>query len=379
MSSRLGKVFLALFCCMGTAHADVQFRCPSELSSLQKGITGYLRELKIPPALVVQSIDSQSGILTLTLTTPANDTRTLDFFMRPELALSTEQVRLPTAHKGKMRTLKTVSRKEIVLALLQHGRTTTFQENACSVEALSDRVGVRQNIVAWAEHLNWDWPNGGPARWNTKYWTRGTPNPGVSLHLAVMDAFLHQDKYAMGCYTATKLVIVHGTLDYYSRVKHDPVRTRRVEQALLADGDPLVGIEPGSMWSFEKDYDTEEMSQKGKLLKLYSAVAAGNFIPGDWGYILNTDPTSEQKTGYEGSNAIYLGRNRFDDYYNDNDHSYTYEQKLDEVYQWRNGVFSRMRDGNKIRPLTSKEQAALSMTPDNGGLQLDVRAVPMYF
>ncbi len=228
---------------------------------------------------------------------------------------------------------------------------TIFKDKACSIEALSDHVGVRQNIVAWAEHLNWVWPNGGHAKWNAKYWTRGTPNPGVSLHAAVMDVFLHQNKYGIGCYTATKLVIVQGTLDYYSRVKHDPVRTRRVEDALLADGDPLVGIEPGSMWSFEKDFDTNEMGRKGKLLKLSASVASGNFVPGDWGYLLNTDATTEQKTGYEGSNTIYLGRNRFDDYYNDNKHSYTYEQKLDEVYQWRNGVFSRLRDAKKIKPL----------------------------
>jgi hypothetical protein len=285
---------------------------------------------------------------------------------------------LPTT-KGKSRVVNTVSKKEIMLALLQHGRITTFRDKACSIEALSDHVGVRQNIVAWAERLNWDWPNGGPAKWDKKYWTRGTPNPGVSLHKAVMDVFLHQDKFAMGCYTATKLVIVQGTLDYYSRVKRDPVRTLRVEEALLADGDPLVGIEPGSMWSFEKDFDTHEMEQKGKLLKIYSSIASGNFVPGDWSYILNTDPASEQKTGYEGSNAIYLGRNRFDDYYNDNNHSYTYEQKLDEVYQWRNGVFSRQRDAKKIKQLSAEEQALLGNTPDDGGLELDIRVVPKHF
>jgi hypothetical protein len=108
-------------------------------------------------------------------------------------------------------------------------------------------------------------------------------------------------------------------------------------------------------------------------------VATGNFVPGDWGYILNTDPATEQKTGYEGSNTIYLGRNLFDDFYDDHHHSYTYEQKLDEVYQWRHGVFSRSRDAKKIKPLTAEEQALLGNTPDAGGLQLDVRAVPRYF
>jgi hypothetical protein len=378
MFLRLGTSILAAACCIGNAQADVLFRCPAQLATLQQDAAEYLQAQGIPASQISQTVDTRFGELTLALTTPLDDTRTLDFFMRPEFSLATERVRLPAAG-GRMREVNTVSRKEIMLALLQHGRMTIFKDKACSMEALSDHVGVRQNIVAWAEHLNWDWPNGGPAKWNKKYWTRGTPNPGVSLHKAVMDVFLHQDKYAMGCYTATKLVVVQGTLDYYSRIKRDPERTRSVEDALLADGEPLVGIEPGSMWSFEKDFDTQDMAQKGKLLKLHSSVASGNFVPGDWSYILNTDPVSVEKTGYEGSNAIYLGRNRFDDYYNDNNHSYTYEQKLDEVYQWRNGVFSRARDAKKIKRLTAEEQALLSNTPDDGGIELDIRVVPRHF
>jgi hypothetical protein len=378
MFLRLGTSIFAVVCCVGNTQADVLFRCPAQLAALQRGATEYLQALGIPASQISQTADTRFGELTLALTTPLDDTRTLDFFMRPELSLTTERVRLPTT-RGKMRVVNTVSRKEIMLALLQHGRMTTFKDKDCSIEALSDHVGVRQNIVAWAEHMQLVWPNGGPAKWNTKYWTRGTPNPGVSVHTAVMDVFQHQDKYSIGCYTAAKLVVMQGTLDYYNRIKRDSERTRRVEEALLADGDPLVGIEPGSMWSFEKDFDTQQMEQKGKLLKLDSAVAAGNFVPGDWGYILNTDPASEQKTGYEGSNAIYLGRNRLSDYYNDHNHSYTYEQKLDEVYQWRNGVFSRSRDAKKIKPLTAEELALLGNTPDAGGLQLDIRVVPRHF
>ena len=378
MFLRLGTSILAVACCVGNVQADVLFRCPAQLATLQQDASNYLQALGIPAAQVSQVVDTRFGELTLALTTPPDDTRTLDFYMRPEFSISTERVRLP-ATNGKMRAINTVSRKEIMLALMQHGRMTTFKDKACSIEALSDHVGVRQNIVAWTEQLHLVWPNGGRAKWNTKYWNRGTPNPGVSVHAAVMDVFLHQDKYVIGCYTAAKLVIVQGTLDYYNRIKRDAGRTRRVDEALLADGDPLVGIEPGGMWSFEKDYDAQQMGHKGKLLKLHTAVAVGNFVPGDWGYILNTDPASEQKTGYEGSNAIYLGRNRFDDFYDDHNHSYTYEQKLDEVYQWRNGVFSRRRDAKKIKPLSAEKMAMLANTPASGGLQLDIRAVPRYF
>ena len=262
MLVRFAILLISIFVCSIKAYADVEFHCHARINVLQRGLAAYLQVLKIPVTQVAQTVDPHSGSLKLALKTSPADTRTLDFYMRPEFALSTEKVRLPTSIKGKMRVLNTVSRKEIMLALMQHGRVTIFQDEACSVEALSDRVGVRQNIVAWSEHLNWDWPDGGPAKWNPKYWTRGTPNPGVSLHDAVMDAFIHQEKYAMGCYTATKLVIVQGTLDYYSRVKRDPLRTSKVEKELLSDGDPLVGIEPGRMWNFESDFDPRQMGKK---------------------------------------------------------------------------------------------------------------------
>jgi len=377
-SIRHGLIALALIACFSPARADIQFQCPGQLAALQKDIPGYLRALDIATTLVVQSVDAHSGALTLTLTTPPSDTRTLDFNTRPDFQLTTEQVRLPTA-RGKPRLTSTVSRKEILLALLQHGRTTEFRDDDCSLEALTDHIGVRQNIVVWAENLSWIWPNGGAAKWNSKYWNKGTPRPGVALHTALMDIFLHQDKYAIGCYTAAKIVVAQGVLDYYQRVKGDPVRSRRVAAALLADGEPLVGVEPGAMWSFEADFDPRDTHRPGKLLTLHAAIAADNFVPGDWGYLLNTDAASYQKTGYEGSNAIYLGRNKFGDFYNDRRHSYTYEQKLNDVYQWRNGVFNRIRDASKIKPLTDADMSRLSTTPAQGGIQLDIRATPKTF
>ena len=143
------------------------------------------------------------------------------------------------------------------------------------------------------------------------------------------------------------------------------------------DKDPLVDVEPGIMWSFEKDYDPKNLTQLGKLLTIQQNIAAKNFVPGDWAYILNTDPISSQKTGYEGSNAIYLGRNKFVDYYNDNNHAYTYLEKLDEVYQWRNGVFSRSRDAAKIKPLSSDDFERLGKSPSENGLIQSFRVFPM--
>jgi len=369
---------LAVLGCVGNARADVEFNCPTQLATLEQEVAAYLRTLAIPADQVVQTADEHSGVLKLALRTPAGDTGTLDFVTRPALALADEQVRLPAA-KGKSRWVLTVSRKEIALALLQHGRVTEFKDGACTLEALTDHVGVRQNIVAWAENLNWSWPDGRSAQWNTKFWRRGTPNPGVSVYAAFMDAFLHQEKYSIGCYTATKIVVVQGILDYFRRVKPNPARAKKVEMALLVDGEPLVDIEPGRMWHFEADFDSHDLERPGKLLDLQTVTAPDNFVPGDWGYLVNTDADSARSVGYEGSNAIYLGRNRFDDYYNDHRHAYTYEQKLDEVYQWRNGVFNRSRDAKSIKPLTPEALARLTGTPASGGIQLDIRVGPRLF
>ena len=369
---------LLLTGCISDARSDLRFLCQSQLAEIQRGLPDFFHRLNISTALIIQSADEKPGLLTLSLATVQDDILTLDFFLRPEYFLSTEPVDLPVGN-GLFRTEQTVSRKEIVLALLQHGRVTEFKGKACSLAALIDHVGIRQNIVAWTERLNWIWPNGGSAKWNPRYWRRGTPRRGVSLHTAVMDTFIHQEKYSIGCYTATKLVFVQGMLDYYRRIKKDPIRLLQVEKALLADGDPLADIEPGEMWSFETDFPPQKLKQPGKLLSLHFKVAQGNFVPGDWGYFLNTDAASYKKVGYEGSNFIYLGRNLFDDYYNDHDHRYTYEQKIDEVYQWRHGVFSRLRDLHKVKPLSNNDFPRLGKTPNAGGIQLDVRLAPRYF
>ncbi len=354
----------------------IRFACTAGLiKTIERDMAAYLASLNIAPELVTRKIDQANGTLVYTLNTPKEDTDTLHLKDRPALAIRDYYVSLP-AKNGKLKKVQTVSKKEILLALLQHGRLTEFSGSECHVTALKEHIGIRQNIVAWAEYLSWHWPDGSYAEWNEKYWKRGTPQPGFPLHEAVNDAFINQDKYALGCYTATKLVIVQGVLDYYHRIKKDPAQLKRVEARLSADGEPLVDVEPGKMWDFEKDFDPEKLQRSGKLLRIQYGVAPKNFIPGDWAYFLNPDPVSSQKTGYEGSSTIYLGRDLFVDYFDDHDHDYTYEEKLDEVYQWRNGVFSRSRDRAKIKPLTELELEGLIKTPAEGGVVLDLRAYP---
>jgi len=348
------------------------------MERLRSDVEAYLLAIRIPSEQRAFTIGWQNENLSLALVTAPGDTNTLDLSSRPEYALTQELVYIP-GPKSRSRAVSTVSRKEIVLALLQHGRTTILRDSNCSVDALMDLVGVRQNIVAWAQDLNWVWPDGGYARWNRKYWNLGSLKKRVSLRKALLDTFVQQEKYSIGCYTAAKLLLTHSVLDYYHRIKADPITAQRVEAALLSDGEPLVGIEPAHMWKFEKDYPVSGDDGPGKLLTLDEGVAADNFIPGDWAYLLNTDSASYQKIGYEGSNAIYLGSNRFDDFYNEHGHSFSYQEKLLEVYQWRHGVFNRIRDASKIEALTQEQVGNLSRSPIEGGIQLNFRASPRLF
>jgi hypothetical protein len=244
---------------------------------------------------------------------------------------------------------------------------------------LSDHIALRQMTVAWAQHLAWVWPDGGPASWNQRHWDHGTPRKLSHTADALHDAFTAQTKYAIGCYTAAKLVYAHATLDYYQRVKGDAALGQLVMQRLLLDQDPLVDVEPAGMWSFEADADPADAAKPGKLMRLLPQVAARNFVPGDWAYIRNTDVATQNKTGYEGSNAIYLGANRFDDFYNDNQHSYRFEEKLSEVYQWRHGVFSRSHDYRHFQRLNQVDFDRLMRSPEQGGLVLGYRVVPYFF
>lgn len=361
------------------ANDGISFSCDtSRLNHIKLDMATYLNSLDISTRLVETKVDTSNGQITFTLNTPKDDFDTLQLNLRPEYAVKNTSVQLPSEN-GDTKNVETVSKKEILLALLQHGRLTKFSGNSCEIRALKEQVNIRQNIVAWSENLNWIWPDGGSAKWNEKYWHKGTPLPKVKLNDALNDAFKNQKKYSVGCYTATKLIMTQGILDYYRRIKHNKLELLGVEKLLVSDHEPLVDVEPGEMWSFEKGFDSEKLTNPGKILQLQHNVAPRNFVPGDWVYIVNNDPKSSQKIGYEGSNAIYLGRNKFNDYYNDNNHFYTYEQKLDEVYQWRYGVFSRSRDSAKIKPLFRQDYEQQGKSPTEGGLVLNFRVFPMSF
>ncbi len=352
------------------------FDCPEpQRSALPIAMAAYLRELGIDRSLVVQT-QYPDGALSFRLDTAPSDTDTLTLAQR--LHLQDERVGLPGSRRG-TRLVRTVSRQEILLALMQHGRQTRLSGAACDLVALREHVALRQNVVSWVEELDWTWPEGQRARWNPSHWTQGMPTQPDRLDEALLDAFVHQNRYAIGCYTAAKLSYAHGILDFYRRIRKEPAKAGLIRDRLWRDGNPLAEIEPAAAWDFEPEFEPANREQPGKLLGIERGVAPRNFVPGDWAYLLNTDPVSSRKTGYEGSNAIYLGRGRFADFYDDHKHGYSYREKLDEVYQWRHGVFSRSRDAALIKPLAAADYERLSATPEQGGLLLDIRLTPLLF
>lgn len=356
-----------------TYNVGVSFQCSAQdIKIIDAELKNYFKEIGLKEDWIKVTRDPLHQNLNYVLGTDTNDVATINLHERKEYSIQNELVDMPTS-SGKTEKVATVSKKEIVLAMLQHGRHTIFSGENCSAKSFIDHVGIRQNTVLWSQKLQWGWPDGGPAYWNIKFWYRGTPHAFVKITDAFMDSFLNQKLYGIGCYTATKLAMAHAVLDYYNRVSPNDVLLEKVIQNLMADGEPLVNIEPRKMWSFEEDFDHKEIDKPGKILSIMYGVAPMNFVPGDWVYMLNTHEGSNKKTGYEGSNAIYLGGGRFDDYYNDNNHSYTYYEKLNEVYQWENGVFSRSHDKDKIKPVSQNDYVKFGKHPRDGGYVLDLR------
>ena len=370
----LKKIIFAILCLMAQQvfaeeKYGLEFSCENEEAQkkLELNLSKYFKELKINKKhYIIKKNDNAINIF-------LKNKELVTLNLKYDFGLKNDRYKI-IGENYKEKIIYTVSKKEIALALLSNGRLSKIKN--CNIDSLKEDIGIRQNIVAWSEDLNWIWPDGDSAFWNSYYWTNGTPNREKTVD-AFLNVFVEPKKYSFGCYTAAKIVMVNGYLDYFKRVSPSDEKLKKVIDALWKNGDPLVGVEPNYMWKFESDYDQNEKDVDGKIISLIYNVKPKNFIPGDWAYILNTDPVSYNKTGYEGSNAIYLGRNKFDDFYNDTykRNGYTYEQKIEEVYQWRNGVFSRSKDYAKIKYIPEKIYKKLHDSPDNGGLVFDYRGI----
>lgn len=381
MQKNLYKIFLIFFLFLKpfsvfaneisqTTNYGVVFQCDSEKES-KKLLNDLNNELILYDLTSAIKLKSNKNNIHLFLDSNLGYVETTN--ITKDFNLVEDAVFQPVLNKK----IFIASKKEILLSLTYPGRLTMI--SSCNINSLKEHIGIRQNIVLWASNLSWEWPDGESAFWNKKLWHFGTPHNLNKTYEALYDSFLNQKKYGIGCYTATKMVYVFSILDYYKRVNPNSKKFHKILKILNFDNDPLVHIEPGVMWKFEDDYNVLKDNYNGKLLDINENVAKNSFVPGDWIYLLNTDKETYQKTGYEGSNAVYLGNNNFDDYYNDNNHSYTFEEKLDEVYQWKNKVFSRSRDFEKLEYLSEEKIQSLKNSPDNNGLLMTTRIFPKFF
>ncbi len=221
--------------------------------------------------------------------------------------------------------------KEIVLGMLERGRTFEFG----SFTEFRDSIKIRMAIVENATKDVFDFGTVEDAKRNPKFWIeRSNPDKpsrkffcvkdDVAPSAAIRDAFKPSDdkSYALSCRRALELLMVKGYLDVYSK-----------DQGAIARFDKLFGHgEPAKDF-----YD--------RFLVYEDPVAHGNIAPGDWVRFINPDfsvRANGENSGMEGSNTIYLGGDRFADYYGGQPR--TFDDNLFRVYEWNHKGANRTSD-----------------------------------
>ena len=184
--------------------------------------------------------------------------------------------------------------------------------------------------------------------------------PGVTSTQAVADAFVGELNYEMGCTVACQLIMAQGILDFHKNVKKDEPTSNHLN--LITAESPLDSMEPRTA-----SRNAITKVSEGTLLDRHFNVPHNNWVPGDWGWIMNPDHASSEVSGYEGANIVYIGRGLFVVYY-DSDPDRTLDQALVRVYKWR--------DASLRQPITPELVEQLRKDPRHGGLLRDVRDFP---
>ena len=297
------------------------------------------------------------------------DTGTFDLAKRPELGLAPETVQY-IDRLGQMKAITMASKKEILATMLGRGRRFEFSGPNCSVEKLKEHIAIRQNVVYWGYRAGWIFPENRTYQYDTvEHWQpmledNWTLKPGVKPSKGVGDAFVGKSFYIIGCTSACRFIFAQGVFDYFQQVKPNPGVMARLE-ASLDRQHPFAGICP------TKSSDGTAPTD-GILLARHVNVPWNHWVPGDWGWIKNTDPKSSEEFGSEGSNIIYAGGGVFLNYYH-NHQKKNLDQLLKRVYGWRFGLEESELD---LDPTTMN---LLRKDPRDGGMLRDVRDFPRLF
>ncbi|HEX7447585.1 MAG TPA: hypothetical protein VF306_08575 [Pirellulales bacterium] len=311
----------------------------------------------------------QGAWIGYSLNSAPRETDTFALSRQPRLGLAPEMVAYVDRH-GKQQTLALVSQKEILAAMLQPGRLFVFSGEHCAVARLQEHLAIRQNIVYWGSRTDWVFPEDKIYRYNTgQFWETMTGDdwtlkPGIRAGQAIADAFTGKFDYQIGCTSACRFIATHGVLDYFHRVQASTVTMSRLEQ-MLDPRRPFMELTP----TVDRDgtYRTH-----GRLFERQFNVPWNHWVPGDWGWIKNTDPKSSEELGSEGCNIIYAGGGTFVNYYPERPPK-TLDESIRRVYGWQFGL----EEGDlEISPEVAER---LRQDPRAGGMLRDVRDVPKLY
>ena len=345
--------------------SGIQFECSAENNAkLLKEFNRLFEEYGwTAPDLVTTHLSNDGTQLTLTLNTALSDTSTIDLSQRKEFKIKPD-LDLFVDRTGTSQKYEVASQKEIIASLLQHGRLSEFKDSFCTFEKFIEHVRIRQNIVKWGVRAVWRFPEDGVTKINPKHWNDDwTIKHGTKSSDAIADAFTGDYNYEIGCTKACQKIMAQGILDFFKNVKKD----KKMSEYL----DKITAPSPLDTMEMKVDGPSKKfMTKEGTLVDRHFDVPFNNWIPGDWGWIKNTDDESAEDFGFEGCNIVYIGRGKFVVYY-ESDPDRTLDEALVRVYQWR-------RD-SKEQPATPSLVDLIRKDPREGGLLRDVRDFPKNF
>lgn len=341
----------------------VRFTCEkSKLENIKTEMTKLFERFEWSSETFQIVATREGRSLDFQLNLEPEQTDTLNIASRPELKIKDEGLRFKEID-GSETVTTNVSDAQIVASLMNPGRLTEFKGEACSFEDFLNHVATRKAIAASGRMANMRFSGATRTQFNSKYWETETQRyfklkEGADLTEALQDALLNRREYDMGCTIATNIISAAGIMNYYKNIKKDEGKATELAQKL------------GS-----KIFDTIEPSWTtgpSPILERQTGVAPRNWIPGDWGYIRNTDKVSaEAAYGDEGKNIIFIGNGTFSKYYL-RARPVTLEFNLKQVYQWR-------FDASNRAPFDPEWDAlilTLEKDPSDGGLLRHVRDVP---
>ncbi len=175
-------------------------------------------------------------------------------------------------------------------------------DKPATVENLKLHVKARMAIVANTEKANWEFKT--EEKWNPAVWAAiFVPKAGTSASDALSDFFTNSNKYSTACLDATLVVMLHSmasVLPDKEKMEFNDAYNATAEMTVIDRVNTLTD----------------------KFLLRMATKDNKDWVPGDWGYIVNglyldaglDDAEFKKrggKAGEEGENIIYVGAEKF--------------------------------------------------------------------